>query len=77
MCINKWKPSKKNYCHKYLKVYIPMYVSVSSYELYKALFDMKLYINKQVPTSFEHSAIWFVILLNIGQIWLSVIKKIQ
>lgn len=43
-----------------------MYVSVSSYELYKALFDMKLYINKQVPTSFEHSAIWFVLLLNIG-----------
>lgn len=51
-----------------------MYVSVSSYEPYKALFDMKLYINKQVPTSFEHSAIWFVLLLNIGQ---SVIKKIQ
>lgn len=25
-----------------------MYVSVSSYEPYKALFDMKLYINKQV-----------------------------
>lgn len=44
-----------------------MYVSVSSYEPYKALFDMKLYINKQVPTRFEHSAIWFVLLLNIGQ----------
>lgn len=44
-----------------------MCVSVSSYELYKALFDMKLDINKQVPTSFEHSAIWFVLLLNIGQ----------
>lgn len=51
-----------------------MCVSVSSYELYKALFDMKLDINKQVPTSFEHSAIWFVLLLNIGQ---SVIKKIS
>lgn len=49
-----------------------MYVSISSYKLYKALFDMKLYINKQVPTSFEQSAIWFVLLLNIGQ---SVIKK--
>lgn len=43
-----------------------MCVSVSSYELYKALFDMKLDINKQVPTSFEHSAIWFVLLLYIG-----------
>lgn len=51
-----------------------MCVSVSSYELYKALFDMKLDINKQVPTNFEHSAIWFVLLLYIGQ---SVIKKIQ
>lgn len=52
-----------------------MYVSVSSYEPYKALFDMKLYINKQVPTSFEHSAIWFVLLLNIGHAECN--KKIQ
>lgn len=60
MCIKINENLVKNYCHKYLKVYVPMYVSVSSYELYKAPFDMNSYINKQVSTSFEHSAIWLI-----------------